>query len=52
MENLTEYAYLVRLRDITDMSVFLEASASTIGEPVRISSDSLAKVHQMDITFS
>jgi hypothetical protein len=51
MEALTEYAYRARLRDITDMSVVVEASASKIGEPVRISSDTLATVHRMDVCY-
>ncbi|XP_046648840.1 CD109 antigen-like [Daphnia pulicaria] len=49
MEALTEYAYRARLRDITDMSIVVEASASKIGDPVRISSETLATVHRMDI---
>jgi hypothetical protein len=49
MEALTEYAYRARLRDITDMSVLVEASASKMGEPVHISSDTLAQVHEMDV---
>jgi hypothetical protein len=36
------------LWSITDMSVIVEPFASKIGEQVRISSDTLAKVHQMD----
>jgi CD109 antigen len=51
MEALTEYAYRARLRDITDMSIVVEASASKIGEPVRISSDTLATVHRMDVGY-
>jgi hypothetical protein len=51
MEALTEYAYRARLRDITDISVLVETSASKMGEPVHISSDTLAQVHQMDVSF-
>ena len=51
MEALTEYAYRARLRDITDMSVVVEASASNMGDPVRISSDTLATVHRMDVGY-
>ena len=52
MEALTEYAYRARLRDITDMSVLVEASASPDAtESVRINSDTLATVHQMDVMF-
>lgn len=52
MESLTEYAYRARLREITDMNVLIEASASpkTV-HPIRISSDSLATVHRMDVNI-
>jgi len=50
MEALTEYAYRARLRDITDMSVLVEASASpNSNELVKISSENLATVHQFDV---
>uniref|UniRef100_A0A0P5Q059 Macroglobulin complement-related protein n=1 Tax=Daphnia magna TaxID=35525 RepID=A0A0P5Q059_9CRUS len=50
MEALTEYAYRARLRDITDMSVVVEASASPEAtQLMRINSDTLATVHQMNI---
>uniref|UniRef100_A0A0P4XT60 Macroglobulin complement-related protein n=1 Tax=Daphnia magna TaxID=35525 RepID=A0A0P4XT60_9CRUS len=49
MEALTEYAYRARLRDITDMTIVVEASASKIGNPMHITSESLSTVHQMDI---
>ncbi len=49
MEALTEYAYRARLREITDMTVVVEASASPKAtQSVRISSDSLAAVHKME----
>ena len=52
MEALTEYAYRARLRDITDMSVLVEASASKMGKTMRISSNSLANVHRMNASFN
>ena len=52
MEALTEYAYRARLRDITDMSVLVEASASKMGKTMRISSNSLANVHRMNARFN
>jgi hypothetical protein len=52
MEALTEYAYRARLRDITDMSVVVEASASKMGKTMRINSNSLANVHRMNVRFS
>jgi hypothetical protein len=52
MEALTEYAYRARLRDITDMSVVVEASASQDAtELMRINSDTLATVHRMDVGY-
>lgn len=51
MEALTEYAYRARLRDITDMTIVVEASASKIGNPMHITSESLSTVHQMDVSF-
>ena len=52
MEALTEYAYRARLRDITDMSVMVEATASPdSNELVKISSENLATVHQFDVIF-
>jgi hypothetical protein len=52
MEALTEYAYRARLRDITDMSVVVEASASPDAtELMRINSDTLATVHRMDVGY-
>jgi hypothetical protein len=52
MEALTEYAYRARLRDITDMSVLVEASASSASKQVvRIRSDNLAKVHNLEVYF-
>lgn len=49
MEALTEYAYRARLREITDMNVVVEASASPDAtKSMRIDSDSLATVHTMD----
>ncbi|XP_059351436.1 CD109 antigen-like [Daphnia carinata] len=50
MEALTEYAYRARLRDITDMTIAVEASASKIGDPMHISSESLSTIHRIDIT--
>lgn len=51
MEALTEYAYRARLRDITDMSVVVEASASPEAtQLMRINSDTLATVHQMNVS--
>ena len=51
MEALTEYAYRARLRDITDMTVLVEASASPdASELVRINSNTLAAVHRMDVS--
>jgi hypothetical protein len=52
MEALTEYAYRARLRDITNMSVLVEASASKMGKTMRISSNSLANVHRMNASFN
>ena len=50
MEALTEYAYRARLRDITDMSVLVEASASPATKQlVRIRSDNLANVHNLEV---
>lgn len=50
MEALTEYAYRARLREITDMSVLVEASASPAAtELLRINSDTLATVHKMNV---
>jgi hypothetical protein len=40
------------LWSITDMSVIVEPFTSKIGEQVRISGDTLAKVHQMDVVSS
>jgi hypothetical protein len=51
-EALTEYAYRSTLRDITDMSVFVEASSSKMGKTMRINSNSLANVHRMNVRFS
>jgi len=52
MEALTEYAYRARLRDITDMSVVVEASASPDAtQLMRINSDTLATVHRMDVSY-
>lgn len=49
MEALTEYAYRARLRDITDMNVVVEASASPDATlSMRIDSDTLSTVHTMD----
>lgn len=50
MEALTEYAYRARLRDITDMSVLVEASASSASKQVvRIRSDNLANIHNLEV---
>ena len=50
MEALTEYAYRARLRDITDMSIVVEASASADArQVVRIDSSNLAAVHKFDV---
>ncbi len=52
MEALTEYAYRARLREITDISITIDASASPDAtEMVRISSDTLSTVHTMDASF-
>ncbi len=52
MEALTEYAYRARLRDITEMSVSVEASASPdSNELVKISSENLATVYKFDVIF-
>jgi len=52
MEALTEYAYRARLRDITEMSVLVEASASPkANELVKISSENLASVYRLDVIF-
>ena len=53
MEALTEYAYRARLRDITDMSIVVEASASPDArQVVHIESDSLSAVHQFSVSAS
>ena len=50
MEALTEYAYRARLRDITDMSVVIEASASSDARKVvHIDSDNLASIHRLEV---
>ena len=50
MEALTEYAYRARLREITDMTVLIEASASPqASQQVKIQSDNLATVHTLEI---
>ena len=50
MEALTEYAYRARLRDITEMIVLVEASASPqASQQVRVESDNLATVHSLEI---
>jgi len=50
MEALTEYAYRARLRDITDMRVFVEPSASpNVSHNYNIQHDTLAAVHQFQI---
>lgn len=50
MEALTEYTYRARLRDITEMTVLVEASASpNANQNVRISSDNLAQVHTLEV---
>ena len=50
MEALTEYAYRARLRDITDMSVLVEASASPASHQlVRIRSDNLAQINSLEV---
>lgn len=52
MEALTEYAYRARLREITEMSVLVEASASpNANELVKISSDNLASIHKLEVTI-
>ena len=52
MEALTEYAYRARLREITDMTVVVDASASPDAkELVRISSDTLSTVHTIDASY-
>lgn len=52
MEALTEYAYRARLREITDMSVVIDASASpqSNNTPIAIKSDNLAEVHEIEVT--
>lgn len=53
MEALTEYAYRARLREITDMTVIVEASASPDAtELMRIDSETLATVHKMDASLT
>ena len=53
MEALTEYAYRARLRDITDMNIMVEASASPgASQNIHIHSNSLATVHQFQVPFS
>jgi len=50
MEALTEYAYRARLRDITDMSVVIDASSTPNNTHlVKIHHDSLARVHRFTI---
>lgn len=53
MEALTEYAYRARLREITEMSVLVDASASPKSNKViKIRSANLAEVHQMEVIFN
>ena len=51
MEALTEYAYRARLREITEMTVLVDASASP-GEKelIKISSGNLPTVHQIEVS--
>lgn len=53
MEALTEYAYRARLREITEMTVLVDASASP-GEKelIKISSDNLPTVHQIEVSYT
>jgi CD109 antigen len=51
MEALTEYAYRARLREITEMTVLVEASASpNANQLVQISSDNLASIHKLEVS--
>lgn len=50
MEALTEYAYRARLRDITDMSIAIDASSTPNSTHVyKIEHDTLARVHRFKI---
>ena len=50
MEALTEYAYRARLRDITDMSVVIDASSTpNYSRSFKIQHDSLARVHRLKV---
>ena len=50
MEALTEYAYRARLREITEMSILVDASASPKkNRLIKISSTNLAEVHQIEV---
>ncbi len=50
MEALTEYAYRARLRDIAEMTVTIDPSASPdVQEVVHIDSSNLAVVHKIDV---
>lgn len=53
MEALTEYAYRARLRDITDMSVVIDASSTPNNTHlVKIHHDSLARVHRFTVCIA
>lgn len=50
MEALTEYAYQARLRDITQMTFLVDASASPNSTvQLQIDSGNLAEVHQVEV---
>ena len=50
MEALTEYAYRARIREITNMNVYVDASASPANRhTVHINADNIAQLHQFPV---